>query len=196
MYRIGFIGKQRAGKDEAGNALIEYFGGKILKFADPIYETEAAYYKALGIPIPRNKQDRRYFFLGLGKLGRSNDSNTFVDALDRRYRRDVGTHIYVTDVRFRNEAAYLYEQGFTLVKIECDDELRKSRGAANEHDVSEVDQDTIDSHMIAFTLRNDHSNSLEDWHRTVQSLVLTHPEVFKNETVDDWRGTLFQDIGC
>lgn len=150
--RIGLIGKMRAGKDTAAAALIREFDGSILKFADPLYEMQTAIYEILGQPVEGEKDRRLLQLLGT-EWGREKDPDIWVKTLIRRAPGFPG-NVYVTDVRFPNEAKALHEAGYTIFRIERPDSERIAAGAFSEGHASETSINNIPDECITETILN------------------------------------------
>ena len=148
--RIGLIGKMRAGKDTAAKLFMDRFGGKVLKFAGPLYEMQDAIYKIIGEEPPMvngEPKDRRLLQLLGTEWGREMRPTIWVDTLLKR-AAECRDHIYVTDVRFPNEAEALHNAGFKLIRIHRSDALRVGAGASSESHASETSIDLINPELI------------------------------------------------
>ena len=138
--KIAFVGKMRSGKDTAADYIMSHEHGVIVKFADPLYKMQHAIYEILGIPEP--KRDRKLLQLlgtdwGRATFGEDVWVNTLIKNLPK------SGNIYNTDCRFVNEAEVLKAEGFTIVKIIRDDNLREEAGAEHVYHKSELEIDLI-----------------------------------------------------
>ena len=122
--KIAITGQMRSGKDTFAN----YFmmrGFQKVAFGDGIKEIS---YKLF--PEKMSEGKPRELYQSLGQKLREIDQNVWINLLDRRVKTMEAygaTNFIVTDLRQLNEYEFLKENGFTIVKIEADDELRKMR---------------------------------------------------------------------
>jgi dephospho-CoA kinase len=135
---IGLIGKLRSGKDTVGEHLMAYYGYQRFAFGDGI--------KLIGrnlwpeafdpsAPKPRALMQR------LGQSMREIDPNVWVDKTLRvidfaqRFRGmypQLGPFkAVITDVRQPNEVLKLRKLGYTLIRVNCPDDIRLERARAN-----------------------------------------------------------------
>ena len=140
--RIAFGHKQRAGKDESANYLKSKYGGVIVKFADPIYEIEREVFRIAGLGDPEHlpKERRRFLLQTIGtEWGRNQmGQDIWINAMDRKLDSlPPESNIFITDMRFPNEAELALEHGFTLVEIWRPEEARVAAGATNVNHASE-----------------------------------------------------------
>jgi len=154
--RIAFGHKQRAGKDESANYLVSKYGGTIVKFADPIYEIEKAVFAIAGLGDPENypKEQRRFLLQTIGtEWGRKIiGENIWIDIMDRRLAAmSKEENIFITDMRFENEAELAIKHGFTLVEIWRHEEERIKAGATNLTHLSET---ALDDFTFDYTIYN------------------------------------------
>jgi hypothetical protein len=169
---IGFIGKMRSGKDEAANYIKSKYGGNILKFADPLYEIEAAIFKIVGIPIPEDKTKRRRLLQFIGtEWGRETiDPDLWIKLMDNKIMANrllTDNFMMVTDVRFPNEVEVLRQHGFAIIQIQRPDDFRIAAGATLGNHASEVSLDAYTDFDIKILNNVD---GLDAYHRTVDDV--------------------------
>lgn len=118
--KIAIVGKMRSGKDTIADMLTVKQGFKTLAFADGIREIVTTYFPEA---LEKGKPREHYQFIGqeLRKL----NPNVWINTLDRR-AADF-TDIIVTDCRQVNEAIYLRENGYMIIKVYASDNLRVKR---------------------------------------------------------------------
>lgn len=120
---IGLIGKLGSGKSCAADYLAERYGFVKYSLATPIKEIMR---DILGI---ESKEDPRYREVAQ-KIGtdwfRSIDDLVWVRCLQRKVERSI-LPVVVDDVRFVNEAEAMLNWGWTLVYLDCPDEIRIQR---------------------------------------------------------------------
>lgn len=156
--RIAFGHKARSGKDTAAEYLQKNYGGGIVKFASPLYEISHHVQETLSKTITKDT-------LLLQTIGTSlktvYGARVFVDALVEKVKNSQG-HLYVTDLRFPEEADALKSLGFTLVKIE-----RKKRPI--DRDPHHTSETALDDYKFDFVIQND--GSLDDLYFCLDSLI-------------------------
>ena len=164
ILRIGFSGKQRAGKDTSAEYLVDKYSGLIMKFADPIYDIEESAYHIAGLGSPEKypKSMRRGFlqFIGTEWGRRVIDPNIWINAMDEKLSRadtkHISANIFVTDVRFPNEADLLRKHGFKIIRISRPLEARLAAGASNLDHESET---ALDNYQFDKVINNDNGYS-------------------------------------
>lgn len=95
--------------------------------------------------------------IGTG-VGRSYNENIWIDNLLYQLQQEIKNNVLafaVSDVRFVNECKTLKENGFYLIKLIRDSQLKIDH-------ISETDQDSIPNDYFNYILHND--GSLEDLH--------------------------------
>ena len=117
--KIGLVGKAGTGKDTVAAYLMAVYGFKKFAFADRLKELD---FELFG---PTEGKDRKRL-QQFGQFCRSIDPDVWVKQLDKRIR-GYGGNVVITDIRQRNELDYCKENGFVIVKLFCDDEIRLQR---------------------------------------------------------------------
>jgi hypothetical protein len=179
---IGFIGKMRSGKDEAATYIKNVYGGRILKFADPLYEIEAAIFNIVGVPIPEDKAKRRRLLQFIGtEWGRQTiDDNIWANIMDNKLSNlDLLSYPVlnlVTDVRFPNEIEVLRKHNFKIIRIHRPESFRIMAGATNIDHPSET---SLDNYNDCDAEIFNNVNSLESYHKTVNEVFTS----IQNETL-------------
>lgn len=114
MVKIAFGYKQRVGKDTSCDYLIKKYGGIKLSFARPLYEI---LHFAQGICNFKQVKDRKFLqFVGTD-WARGINNDIWVDLLMEQVKTTDASHIFVSDLRFKNEFQALKKQGFICVHI-------------------------------------------------------------------------------
>ncbi|MFB7479561.1 hypothetical protein ACFUEM_08575 [Streptomyces anulatus] len=144
MGNIGIIGRARAGKDTAGQWLVDNRGYRRIGFADPLKEAALKLDPIIGTDTDdlvvegarlgetvrfwgweRAKEigDTRRILQELGAAVRAIDEDFWLRAAMKRVQEanESGVPAVITDVRYPNEAASLRRGGFHLVYIERPD---------------------------------------------------------------------------
>lgn len=137
---IGISGKARSGKDTLADVLSLALDWATAAFADAL---KVEWYKQSGLPpsepgiieaVDREKlkcADVRQQLIYLGQKRREEDPLYWVK------RVDISRPCIVSDVRFPNEAQYLIENGFFMVRIEATPHTLTKRGCPPIDDKSE-----------------------------------------------------------
>jgi hypothetical protein len=162
--RIAFAAKQRSGKDCAAEFILQSYPGQVRKFADPLYDLMYMIQDFVG--LPRTKDRLLLQLLGT-EWGRSHDSNIWLDKLFNTLDLDSNDNIIITDARFMNEFEACKKNGFVLIKIETDDEIRFDRGADVRSHASEVDMDIYKDYDYIIT----NNGSLDEFYTKLLNIL-------------------------
>jgi len=178
VYKFGFSGKMRSGKDTGADYVISrltQFGldTERLAFADTLKRIGSYIQQECGFPVERDRE--LYQWLGTD-YGRKRNNNVWVDALERKIETletegDTDA-IVITDVRFPNEVEMLHRHGFTLVRVAANTSLRLFRGAdpdCLEH-LSEIALDELDKRQT-FDWMIQNEGSLEDYKKVLDAVI-------------------------
>ena len=165
QLKIAFGYQMRSGKDTAVEYLIRMYGGERLSFAEPLYKLMDMTQEFLGF---EKKKDRLFLQLIGTEWGRSIDPNIWINQLVKK-ANEATSHVFVSDLRYINEAEALKANGFTIVKVVTDWENRKSRGAeenAIKHK-SEIEMDNFTN----WDYEIENNGTMAEFHKTVDVLV-------------------------
>ena len=170
MTNIAFTGKMRAGKDTAADHLRNQFGGKNLKFADPLYEMQREIYRIANLSHPVGTRDRLLLqFLGTEWGRKTIDQNIWINVMAHTLETEPkDQNLFITDCRFVNEFNLLKSKGFVLVRIKRPLEDRIRAGAINLEHESETSLDEVPDSCYDYVLEND--GSLQDYYAKVESM--------------------------
>lgn len=125
VMKIALVGKMRSGKDTVAKFFIDNEDANQIAFGDEIKRLARRLFPHI---VAKGKP--RKLYQALGQEMRKIDPDVWVKALDRTLinSMEMGeTNFVISDVRQFNEYEYLKEMGFTVIKVEADDELRKER---------------------------------------------------------------------
>lgn len=173
IIKIGLCGKMRSGKDTVADYLFyehdfEYpmaFGDSLKFYAHRIFPD-----------VPKEPKPRElYQFMN---VMREYDPDVWIKHLAQKVamaedsRRTTG--IVVTDARQANEVAWLRENGFIIVKVEADEDMRIERIKAQGESVDEEalrhkTEQYVDDIEADFTIEN--NGTLDELHAKVDELV-------------------------
>ncbi len=157
-YLLGLVGHKQAGKDSVGRILQQHFplGTYRLAFADALKQELATLTGGNLEAIEKNKEILRPVLQWYGTEFRRNNFGN--DYWIKRVEQDIAAIkspalIYITDVRFRNEAEYIRSKGGLLIKVE------RPCLSENSH-ASETQVDEIACHRV---IKNDQTLQLLFW---------------------------------
>lgn len=124
--RIAFFGPMACGKTWCAKYLVENYGYNRVAFADKL---KAVAYDLYG--IQGKDGPNRAILQDLGGYIRKQDSDIWIKhALYKaQHMEDSMPHrgLALDDLRYSNEAEVLKRNGFMLVKVECNEEVRQAR---------------------------------------------------------------------
>ena len=113
--RLAFGFRAGSGKDYASEYLRGKYGGYNLKFAAPVKDTATLIQTHLGLPVEKDRELLQW--LGTD-YGRKRDPNVWIRQMQEAIRVGPPAHLFVSDMRFPNEADALKELGFYLVRLD------------------------------------------------------------------------------
>ena len=165
-HRIAFSGKARSGKDEAITLLSSLIKAddrdaiiRKPRFAEPVYDIAALIQRYLAKPVVKDPKLLIHVGVGLREVYTP-------DIWMERVRQQIDTyadtdHVFVADLRFRNEHAMLRAAGFTVVRIN-----RPNRPIdRNPNDISECD---LDDAEFDYNIHN--NGTIEEYHQKLAAL--------------------------
>ena len=122
--KIAVTGKFRSGK----NQFAKYFlakGFTPAAFGDELTELLMEYFPEAFI---QEGKPREHYTL-IGQTFRQLNPTIWIDRLAPLLEilDSIGTDLIVTDLRQQNEYEYLKSEGYTIIKVEADEEIRKQR---------------------------------------------------------------------
>lgn len=118
--RIAFGGLMRSGKDTAAECLVDAYGGRILKFADPLYEILNYAQDVVGV---EHAKDRNFLqWIGTDWARTTHGKDVWCNAFLKRLRKfedlyPTENNYFISDVRFPNELETAVRAGFITVYI-------------------------------------------------------------------------------
>jgi dephospho-CoA kinase len=130
--RTAFAGKMASGKSYAAQFLQRQYGGTILSFAGHfkkmaydlwgVTSKTEIYHLADGI----DRSGREIYQL-LGNMMRDIDPDVWSKLLEKEIKILGSINIFIDDLRFLTEEKMLKKHGFTIIKIDSNEETRISR---------------------------------------------------------------------
>jgi hypothetical protein len=158
--KIAFAGEMGSGKDTAVDYIISKYGGIKISFAKPIYDILKFAQNITGI---KKEKDRKFLqFIG-DEWGRDKDMNIWIDILSRN-TQNIYSHIYINDLRYKNEYDYLRENGWIIIKIFRDNYDKNNYVGTGliDHDSEKLVNELNDSYWDDVILN---IGSVEDFYR-------------------------------
>ena len=163
--KIMVAGKKGAGKDEAVKYLLAKYGGLDFSFAKPLYDMMYACQDIMG--IPRYKD--RLFLTTIGDHYRKDNPNAFVDRCFTLTNLCL-VSTYITDGRYENELDNGKKNGFSIIQVVSDDNIRQTR-RPNESiiDSHSSENGYPDDYPFDITIVN--NGTLEEFHAELNKFV-------------------------
>lgn len=126
VKKIAVIGRIRAGKNTFADMITNKYGHHQFQFGDGIKEVIMEYFpEALVSGKPRQH------YQVIGQSFRQLNPNLWIEMLDRKLQNHFRFYpnypVIIPDLRQPNEAEYLKQLGFTIIKLEADKEVRLDR---------------------------------------------------------------------
>lgn len=178
--KIALVGKMRSGKDTIAEYANEHYFFARFAFGDGIREV-------CRLLFPEQMKDGskpRSLLQGVGQLMRQLEPDVWVNKCFSEIKEEevafakVIKHdcldVIITDLRQPNEFKRCKEEGFIIIKVHCDDELRLQRilSQNDQFDMKDLHHETeihIDSYDCDFVINND--GSLEDLYKQFDEIV-------------------------
>lgn len=158
MKGIYITGKQRAGKDTAGD-IMRFYGYSTYNLADGIYQIAKKYFNMKG-------KDRG-LLISIGEKMREIDPAVWTNYTLNRIESDELP--VITDVRLPIEAEILRKNDFIGIKIEASQKIRAEREGYNpEFEDHETENFNIPHDYVI----DNNSNSLIDFENKVRKFVI------------------------
>lgn len=175
VIRIALSGKLRSGKTTT-REMFQELGKKhfdvdfvYLSLAAPIYEEAYAFYRKHGLVW--TTKDRK-LLEGMGEA--LNDKYPGGDKIVELYAQQLekypGQPIINDDIRRTTQANYLKGLGFTLVRVDCPDTLRRERCKEGEWSEGAITDTELDSYEH-FDYKIENTGSLDALYRNVWAIL-------------------------
>jgi dephospho-CoA kinase len=170
IYKIAFMGKMGSGKTSVAymalGLLNEKYGGLdkaigyIIKFANPLHQTAVAFHRT---------EKPRVFLQRLGDLARREFGDSvfekiFQENVEGLLMNKLPTlsqeHVLIMtdDLRFRGEYELAKQLGFTVIKVDADEEVRRRRIGdtfVNVKHRSETEQELFEPDFVLYNNDDD-----------------------------------------
>jgi dephospho-CoA kinase len=172
--RVALVGKMRSGKDTLADYAIENHDFTRFAFGDGIREI-------CRILFPEQMKEGnkpRSLLQGVGQKMRQVDNDVwvnkcFTEITTESYRKNILNPI-ITDLRQPNEYQRCKDEGFTIIKVHCDEDLRLQRilqqnDKFNMNDLYHETEMHIDTYDYDFIINND--GTIEDLYKKLDEIV-------------------------
>lgn len=124
--RIAVIGRIRSGKNTLADMISNKYGHEQFQLGDGIKDVIINYFPEA---ILEGKPRKHY--QTIGQAFRELNPNIWIETLDRKlqfhYKVYPNYPVIIPDVRQQNEVEYLKKQGFTIIRLDADKEIRLER---------------------------------------------------------------------
>jgi len=177
IRRIAFCGYLRSGKDSAAAYLRDTHGYNAISIAETMKATVFAALGAAGVDTSRKGPIRLAMQEG-GVAARGVEKHVWISAFARRYEleRHDDRLLACSDLRFLNEAEWLRQCGFVIVRLEASRQAceARAREADGSFDVSAFDhpcEGEIDLIQPDLVLRNETAEDREEMFRRLSELA-------------------------
>ncbi len=113
--RLAFRSHAKVGKSEAVRYLVSKYGGKDLSMGKTIYDILGYSQSKCGFPLGKDRE----FLQMVGEWGRKKDPDVWINIVNKEIsnRSSLKENLYISDLRYPNEAIILKNRGFYLVNI-------------------------------------------------------------------------------
>lgn len=174
--KIAVTGHIRSGKDSVCDYIYNSNWGsnfKILYFAEGIEEIIRRYFPEA---FEGNNKPRKYYQV-IGQFMRTVNPDVWVNYTNKQYERFLFggfQNFLVTDLRQHNEYDWLKENGFTVIKVEAEPEIRleRMRQAGDKFNLEDLNHETeqqINDLKYDYLITN--NTTLEDLYKQVDFIL-------------------------
>lgn len=174
------MGKARSGKDTLGEYLANNYTFKRFYFAQGIEEIIYKYF-----PKAFEEGKPRKHYQHIGQELRVLDKDVWISYLQRQVDQYLNENpkgnVVVTDCRQENEEKVLREQGYLIVKVACDEQVRLDRilKAGEEFNPETFYHDTErQTELIIPHIHIQNDGTLEDLYSAAEVVIKYYNEVF------------------
>lgn len=173
QLKIAVTGKMRAGKDTFAGCLKQSYPFIELKFSDGITDIIKAYF-----PEALQHGKPRQHYQVIGQSFRQLNADIWVNRVGKEIAEVEAilpnANFLVTDLRQPNEAEFLRENGFVIVKVVADKAVRLQRmqdenDSYTADDLQHETETNVDEIVADFTVYND--GDLTDLHEQKQQFL-------------------------
>lgn len=178
--QIALLGKMRSGKDTIAEYAIEKYDYTRFAFGDGIREV----CHTLFPEQMKNGNKPRSLLQGVGQLMRQLDNDVWVNKCFKEVEETTWQSAFmsngykvkpiITDLRQPNEYKRCFDEGYTFIKVHCDEEVRIKRilEKNDKFDMNDLKHETemhIDTYEYDFLIEN--NGTLEDLYRQFDEIM-------------------------
>lgn len=158
VVKIALCGTLRSGKDTVADMFREKYKFTSFAFAEGIWETIRLLYPQ--IYARRHKEKPRRLLQEIGQKLRMVDENIWVNYTFQRIEEVGASRIVITDLRQPNELEALKADGFFIVRVNAEPEVRiaRAKAAGDNFDMQDLLHET-ERHVEKFRVDFDISNN-------------------------------------
>lgn len=160
--RLAFGSHARVGKSEAAKYLVSKYGGKELSMGKAIYDIMGYSQNKCGFPLEKDRK----FLQNIGDWGRDKNPDVWINIVNKEIELSSKENLYISDLRYPNEAAVLKSRGFYLVNIIRSPLINNFEGGTRDHS-SEISLEKYDS--WDFEIYN--NKSLAEFHQRLDNII-------------------------
>ncbi|MGD6876958.1 AAA family ATPase [Bacillus infantis] len=165
--KIALLGKMRSGKDTVAEYGINTYGLYKFAFGD---ELKRYYHELFGYSEGKPREGYQWF----GQITRQREPDIWVRKCFESIENSGLKDIIITDLRQPNEFERCKKEGFIMVKVHCDDQLRIQRilEKNDKFDKKDLHHETemhIDTFEPDYIIEN--NGSLEHLYRQLDEIV-------------------------
>jgi len=163
---VGITGFKRSGKDTLAGILRERAGFVRVAFADALKEEVRAFLGISGYDLERDKERWRPVLQYHGCAMREKDSDYWINRIAYKIAWLVPARVVITDVRFRNEAAWIRKHGGEIVRVVRDGAIdAEPSWHVSEREVAEIEASHVIDARTVEELSTKVGILLEEWGR-------------------------------
>jgi phosphomevalonate kinase len=168
---VGISGKKQSGKNTLAIFIRDVLGditSEEIGFADAVKEEVAKHFMISVEALIAKKEFYRTALQIHGTTKREDNPAYWIELIFKKILKSQSKVVFVTDVRFKNEADSLREAGAILIRV------NRNTGLIDNH-ISEID---LDNYPFEFICDNDGLNSLKIYASNIANkikLQLTKP---------------------
>jgi dephospho-CoA kinase len=169
--KVALIGKMRSGKDTLADYVIEEYGFTQFAFGDGIREI-------CRILFPEQMKEGnkpRSLLQGVGQKMRQIDNDVWVNKCFNEIEAEKGIlNPIITDLRQPNEYKRCKDEGYIMIRVYCDDEIRIKRilEKNDKFDLKDLQHETelhIDTFEYDYIINN--NGNLEDSYKQFDEII-------------------------
>lgn len=179
--KIALTGKARAGKDEVARYLREKYGYTTFAFGD---ELKRYAHELFGTSEAKPRELYQWF----GQTMRERDPDIWVRKCFENIKRysvevdeicsglEVSDRVIITDLRQPNEYEACRSEGYTIIRVNADDETRLARmrttgDSFNEADLSHETESHIGGFAVDYEIYNGWGTTLGGLHAQIDAIM-------------------------